>query len=187
MSDTPGVGARAAAPTLRLPGADPGVEQLSPWPYTSIRTDRTERANQPRRRGDARSSAGARALGSGALVPIGPSGRSRSRPEPVGGRVEEGKHRSVRRAGPEAKEATDTMFTSQHPGPAPQLPAPLGAPFRAARSWRRNGAPARQRRSNNRGVARRIDGGRSGIRTHERVAPLTVFKTVAFVRSAILP
>jgi hypothetical protein len=29
--------------------------------------------------------------------------------------------------------------------------------------------------------------GRSGIRTHERVAPLTVFKTVAFVRSAILP
>src|SRR5438128_10325581 len=30
-------------------------------------------------------------------------------------------------------------------------------------------------------------GGRSGIRTHERVAPLTVFKTVAFVRSAILP
>jgi hypothetical protein len=32
-----------------------------------------------------------------------------------------------------------------------------------------------------------VDGGRSGIRTHERVAPLTVFKTVAFVRSAILP
>src|SRR5919108_5421730 len=33
----------------------------------------------------------------------------------------------------------------------------------------------------------RVEGGRSGIRTHERVAPLTVFKTVAFVRSAILP
>jgi|SRR5687768_16408788 hypothetical protein len=32
-----------------------------------------------------------------------------------------------------------------------------------------------------------VGGGRSGIRTHERVAPLTVFKTVAFVRSAILP
>ena len=30
-------------------------------------------------------------------------------------------------------------------------------------------------------------GGRTGIRTLERVAPLTVFKTVAFVRSAILP
>src|SRR5919108_4033410 len=30
-------------------------------------------------------------------------------------------------------------------------------------------------------------GGRSGIRTHERVAPLTVFKTVAFVHPAILP
>ena len=29
--------------------------------------------------------------------------------------------------------------------------------------------------------------GRTGIRTQERVAPLTVFKTVAFVRSAILP
>ncbi len=29
--------------------------------------------------------------------------------------------------------------------------------------------------------------GRSGIRTHGRVAPPTVFKTVAFVRSAILP
>jgi hypothetical protein len=29
--------------------------------------------------------------------------------------------------------------------------------------------------------------GRSGIRTHERLTPLTVFKTVAFVRSAILP
>src|SRR5438132_14253471 len=29
--------------------------------------------------------------------------------------------------------------------------------------------------------------GRTGIRTLERVAPLTVFKTVAFVRSAILP
>ena len=29
--------------------------------------------------------------------------------------------------------------------------------------------------------------GRSGIRTHEGLAPLTVFKTVAFVRSAILP
>jgi PAS domain S-box-containing protein len=34
---------------------------------------------------------------------------------------------------------------------------------------------------------RRPGCGRSGIRTHERVAPLTVFKTVAFVRSAILP
>src|SRR5437870_7418904 len=31
------------------------------------------------------------------------------------------------------------------------------------------------------------DCGRTGIRTLERVAPLTVFKTVAFVRSAILP
>ena len=30
-------------------------------------------------------------------------------------------------------------------------------------------------------------GGRGGIRTRERVAPLTVFKTVAFVRSATLP
>ena len=30
-------------------------------------------------------------------------------------------------------------------------------------------------------------GGRTGIRTLERVAPLTVFKTVAFVRSATLP
>jgi hypothetical protein len=29
--------------------------------------------------------------------------------------------------------------------------------------------------------------GRSGIRTHERVAPLAVFKTAAFVRSATLP
>jgi hypothetical protein len=29
--------------------------------------------------------------------------------------------------------------------------------------------------------------GRAGIRTLERVAPLTVFKTVAFVRSATLP
>ncbi len=40
-------------------------------------------------------------------------------------------------------------------------------------------------------VGRRMEpagqSGRSGIRTHERVAPLTVFKTVAFVRSAILP
>ncbi len=32
-----------------------------------------------------------------------------------------------------------------------------------------------------------MDGGRTGIRTQERVAPLTVFKTVAFVRSATLP
>jgi hypothetical protein len=32
-----------------------------------------------------------------------------------------------------------------------------------------------------------VDGGRTGIRTQERVAPLTVFKTVAFVRSATLP
>jgi hypothetical protein len=30
-------------------------------------------------------------------------------------------------------------------------------------------------------------GGRTGIRTQERVAPSTVFKTVAFVRSATLP
>ena len=30
-------------------------------------------------------------------------------------------------------------------------------------------------------------GGRGGIRTHEGLAPLTVFKTVAFVRSATLP
>ena len=30
-------------------------------------------------------------------------------------------------------------------------------------------------------------GGRGGIRTHERVAPLAVFKTAAFVRSATLP
>jgi hypothetical protein len=29
--------------------------------------------------------------------------------------------------------------------------------------------------------------GRTGIRTQERVAPSTVFKTVAFVRSATLP
>ena len=29
--------------------------------------------------------------------------------------------------------------------------------------------------------------GRGGIRTHEGLAPLTVFKTVAFVRSATLP
>jgi hypothetical protein len=32
-----------------------------------------------------------------------------------------------------------------------------------------------------------VDGGRSGIRTHEPLTGLTVFKTVAFVRSAILP
>ena len=32
-----------------------------------------------------------------------------------------------------------------------------------------------------------VDGGRSGIRTHEPLAGLTVFKTVAFVRSATLP
>jgi hypothetical protein len=31
------------------------------------------------------------------------------------------------------------------------------------------------------------DSGRSGIRTHEPLAGLTVFKTVAFVRSATLP
>jgi hypothetical protein len=31
------------------------------------------------------------------------------------------------------------------------------------------------------------EGGRGGIRTHGRVAPPTVFKTVAFVRSATLP
>ena len=30
-------------------------------------------------------------------------------------------------------------------------------------------------------------GGGSGIRTHDRVAPITVFKTVAFVHSAIPP
>jgi hypothetical protein len=36
-------------------------------------------------------------------------------------------------------------------------------------------------------VSRHHSGGRGGIRTHERVAPLTVFKTVAFVRSATLP
>ena len=30
-------------------------------------------------------------------------------------------------------------------------------------------------------------GGGSGIRTHDRVAPITVFKTVAFVLSAIPP
>jgi hypothetical protein len=34
---------------------------------------------------------------------------------------------------------------------------------------------------------RAYERGRSGIRTHEGLAPLTVFKTVAFVRSAILP
>ena len=33
----------------------------------------------------------------------------------------------------------------------------------------------------------KIDGGRTGIRTQERVAPLPVFKTGAFNRSAILP
>ena len=32
-----------------------------------------------------------------------------------------------------------------------------------------------------------VDGGRAGIRTRERVAPLAVFKTAAFVRSATLP
>ena len=31
------------------------------------------------------------------------------------------------------------------------------------------------------------NGGESGIRTHERVAPLLVFKTSAFNRSAISP
>ena len=31
------------------------------------------------------------------------------------------------------------------------------------------------------------DGGRGGIRTHEWVAPLSVFKTDAFNRSATLP
>jgi hypothetical protein len=36
-------------------------------------------------------------------------------------------------------------------------------------------------------VEDQVDGGRTGIRTQERVAPLTVFKTVAFVRSATLP
>ena len=30
-------------------------------------------------------------------------------------------------------------------------------------------------------------GGGSGIRTHDEVAPITVFKTVAFVHSAIPP
>jgi hypothetical protein len=34
---------------------------------------------------------------------------------------------------------------------------------------------------------RSMGGGRTGIRTQGRVAPLTVFKTVAFVRSAALP
>jgi hypothetical protein len=32
-----------------------------------------------------------------------------------------------------------------------------------------------------------VDGGRAGIRTRERVAPLAIFKTAAFVRSATLP
>jgi hypothetical protein len=32
-----------------------------------------------------------------------------------------------------------------------------------------------------------LGGGRAGIRTRERVAPLAVFKTAAFVRSATLP
>jgi hypothetical protein len=36
-------------------------------------------------------------------------------------------------------------------------------------------------------VPRHHRGGRGGIRTHERVAPLAVFKTAAFVRSATLP
>ena len=37
------------------------------------------------------------------------------------------------------------------------------------------------------GTNPQVDGGRTGIRTQERVAPLAVFKTVAFVRSATLP
>src|SRR6185436_16622550 len=36
-------------------------------------------------------------------------------------------------------------------------------------------------------VKSKADGGRAGIRTRERVAPLAVFKTAAFVRSATLP
>jgi hypothetical protein len=69
------------------------------------------------------------------------------------------------------------------------------------RGTTRNDAPWRLRNDDNRRVMLRgfsansavylgkhpSFGGRSGIRTHERVAPLTVFKTVAFVRSAILP
>ena len=37
------------------------------------------------------------------------------------------------------------------------------------------------------GLLYAYSGGGSGIRTHDRVAPITVFKTVAFVRSAIPP
>ena len=37
------------------------------------------------------------------------------------------------------------------------------------------------------GAKPQVDGGRSGIRTHEGLAPPAVFKTAAFVRSAILP
>ena len=36
-------------------------------------------------------------------------------------------------------------------------------------------------------ILRKIDGGRTEIRTQERVAPLPVFKTGAFNHSAILP
>jgi hypothetical protein len=72
-----------------------------------------------------------------------------------------------------------------------------GDPFPEAQSRRRNipaisHADNIERSSGRQRLAtapenNRVDGGRSGIRTHERVAPLTVFKTVAFVRSAILP
>ena len=34
---------------------------------------------------------------------------------------------------------------------------------------------------------KKFDGGETGIRTQERVAPLAVFKTAAFNRSAISP
>ena len=37
------------------------------------------------------------------------------------------------------------------------------------------------------GVFMLTSGGESGIRTHDRVAPILVFETSAFVRSAISP
>jgi hypothetical protein len=60
-------------------------------------------------------------------------------------------------------------------------------PFRSCS--RADGGVGRPRIAQRSAVCRSnaVWGGRTGIRTQERVAPSTVFKTVAFVRSAILP
>ena len=68
----------------------------------------------------------------------------------------------------------------------PHDPA-AGEPEPAFNGWSNGGARLGSGGAFGRGANALLKSGRAGIRTLEGLAPLTVFKTVAFVRSATLP